>query len=203
MRIGIDIDGTLTDIEKFQLDFGSKFFSRYNKFIVKPNGYETAEIFNVDDTLDNEFWDKYYFDYLKNEPIRRLASEIIKMLKDKGNEIYIITARHGENNISYEETKNFTKAWLDKNDVIYDKLIFSPEEKLDTCLENKIDIMVEDKPENINTLSSKIPVICFNAGYNQNCNGNNIYRAYSWYDVNHKIKNIINSKVYNLRKSVT
>ena len=28
MRIGIDIDGTLTDIEKFQLDFGSKFFFR-------------------------------------------------------------------------------------------------------------------------------------------------------------------------------
>ena len=192
MRIGIDIDGTLTDIEKFQLDFGSKFFSRYNKFIVKPNGYETAEIFNVDDTLDNEFWDKYYFDYLKYEPIRRFASEIIKLLKDKGNEIYIITARHGENNISDEKTKNLTKAWLDKNDVIYDKLIFSPEEKLNTCLENKINIMVEDKPENINTLSSKIPVICFNAGYNQNCNGNNIYRAYSWYDVYYMIIDIKN-----------
>ena len=33
MRIGIDIDGVLTDIERFQLDYGSKFFDEYNKFI--------------------------------------------------------------------------------------------------------------------------------------------------------------------------
>ena len=26
MRIGIDIDGVLTDIEQWQLDYGSKFF---------------------------------------------------------------------------------------------------------------------------------------------------------------------------------
>ena len=191
MRIGIDIDGTLTDIEKFQLDYGSKFFSEYNKFIVNPNGYETSEIFNVDEDLDNKFWEKYYFDYLKNDPIRDFASEIIKKLKDEGNEIYIITARHADNIITDKESSLLTKAWLDKNEVKYDKLIFSPEEKLNTCLENKIDIMVEDKPANIKNLSTKIPVICIHAGYNQNCNGSNIYRAYSWYDVYHKIKNII------------
>ena len=190
MRIGIDIDGTLTDIEKFQLDFGSKFFSEYNKFIVNPNGYESAEVFNVDDKLDNKFWDKYYFDYLKNEPIRKFANEIIKKLKDEGNEIYIITARHGENTISDEETKKLTKTWLDKNKVKYDKLIFSPEDKLETCLQNNINIMIEDRPENINSLSTKIPVICINAIYNQNCKGSNIYRAYSWYDVYYKILNL-------------
>ena len=27
MKIGIDIDGVLTDIERYQLDAGSKFFS--------------------------------------------------------------------------------------------------------------------------------------------------------------------------------
>ena len=191
MRIGIDIDGTLTDIEKFQLDFGSKFFSEYNKFIVNPYGYESAEVFNVNDELDNKFWDKYYIDYLKNEPIRRFANEIIKKLKDEGNEIYIITARRGGNTISDEENKVLTKDWLDKNEVKYDKLIFSPEDKLNICLKNNIDIMVEDKPTNINIISTKIPVICINAEYNQNCNRNNIYRAYSWYDVYYKIKNII------------
>ena len=190
MRIGIDIDGTLTDIEKFQLDFGSKFFSKYNKFIVNSNGYEVADIFNVDSNLDNKFWDKYYFYYLKNEPIRRFASEIIKKLKDEGNEIYIITARHGENTISDEENKKLTKTWLDKNEVKYDKLIFYPEDKLETCLQNNINIMIEDRPENINILSTKIPVICINAIYNQNCKSSNIYRAYSWYDVYYKILNL-------------
>ena len=35
MRIGIDIDGVLTDIEQWQLDYGSKFyFEKYNKQIL-------------------------------------------------------------------------------------------------------------------------------------------------------------------------
>lgn len=28
MKIGIDIDGVLTDIEQWQLDYGSKFFTK-------------------------------------------------------------------------------------------------------------------------------------------------------------------------------
>ena len=120
--------------------------------------------------------------------MRRFASEIINKLKDEGNEIYIITARHGEERISTEEIQSITKNWLEENGVIYDKLIFSPEDKLETCLNNKIDIMVEDKPANINKISTKIPVVCFHSGYNEDCHGDNIYTAYSWYDVYHKIK---------------
>ena len=50
--------------------------------------------------------------------------------------------------------------------------------------------MIDDKVENINEISKHIPVICFNAGYNKECKGENIYRAYSWYDVYSKIKEI-------------
>ena len=191
MRIGIDIDGVLTDIERFQLDYGSKFFAKYNKFVINPKGYEPYEVFDVEVQLDTKFWDEYYLHYLKTDCMRRFASEIINKLKDEGNEIYIITARHADNIITDKESSLLTKAWLDKNEVKYDKLIFSPEDKLNICLKNNIDIMVEDKPTNINIISTKIPVICINAEYNQNCNRNNIYRAYSWYDVYYKIKNII------------
>lgn len=45
MRIGIDIDGVLTDFEKWQLEFGSKFFIKYNKNIVNPDGYDSATVF--------------------------------------------------------------------------------------------------------------------------------------------------------------
>ena len=61
MRIGIDIDGVLTDIEKWQLDYASKFYyEKYNKEIVNYKGYETIEIFNSDEKYDNEFWMKYF-----------------------------------------------------------------------------------------------------------------------------------------------
>ncbi|MNI80897.1 5' nucleotidase, deoxy (Pyrimidine), cytosolic type C protein (NT5C) [compost metagenome] len=86
--------------------------------------------------------------------------------------------------------KNNVISWLKLNDIYYDKLIFSPEDKLDICINHNIDIMIEDSPNNINTLSTKIPVICFNANYNSKCKGDNILRCYSWYDIYNKILNM-------------
>ena len=196
MRIGIDIDGVLTDIEQWQLDYGSKFyFEKYNKQILNNEGYETTDIFKVDSKLDDEFWTKYFKDYSINVDVRKFTSEVIKKLKHDGNEIYIITARgsflsHSASVMSIEENRNIVLEWLKRNEIEYDKIIFSPEDKLSICLENKIDVMIEDKPANINKISKKIPVICFHAGYNKNCVGNNIIRCYSWYDIYSKISNI-------------
>lgn len=196
MRIGIDIDGVLTDIEQWQLDYGSKFyFEKYGKEIQNNEGYETTEIFKVDSKLDDEFWTEYFKDYSINVDVRKLASEVIKKLKQDGNEIYIITARgsflsHSANVMLFEENKNIVLEWLRKNEIEYDKIIFSPEDKLSICLENNINVMIEDKVDNINKISTRIPVICFHAGYNKNCKGNNIFRCYSWYDIYSKISSI-------------
>lgn len=196
MRIGIDIDGVLTDIEQWQLDYGSKFyFEKYGKEIQNNEGYETTEIFKVDSKLDDEFWTEYFKDYSINVDVRKFSCEVIKKLKQDGNEIYIITARgsflsHSANVMLFEENKNIVLEWLRKNEIEYDKIIFSPEDKLSICLENNIDVMIEDKVDNINKISTRIPVICFHAGYNKNCKGNNIFRCYSWYDIYSKISSI-------------
>ena len=95
--------------------------------------------------------------------------------------------------MSIGENKKIVLDWLKRNKIEYDKIIFSPEDKLDICLENNIDVMIEDKPANINKISGKIPVICFHAGYNKNCDGSNIIRCYSWYDIYAKINNTIGS----------
>lgn len=148
MRIGIDIDGVLTDIEQWQLDYGSKFyFEKYNKQILNNEGYETTDIFKVDSKLDDEFWTEYFKDYSTNVDVRKLASEVIQKLKQDGNEIYIITARgsflsHSASVMSIEENKNIVLEWLRKNEIEYDKIIFSPEDKLSICLENNIDVML-------------------------------------------------------------
>ena len=172
MRIGIDIDGVLTDIEQWQLDMGSKnIFEKYNKEIVDAKGYDLKEIFDIEENLDNEFWREYLFDYAENEPARKTA----RSLTDKDNE-------------NGKRMRNTVTNWLKKYNIYYDKIIFSPEEKLDICMENNIDLMIEDKVDNINKISKHIPVICFDARYNQECKGKNIYRCYSWYDIYAKIK---------------
>jgi len=197
LKIGIDIDGVLTDIEKWQLDYGSKFYyENYNKEIINPKGYETNEIFNSTVECDDLFWDKYFKEYSINVEARKFASEVISKLKQDGYEINIITARgsflsHSSDVMSKEENEQIVKDWLQKNKIYYDSLIFSPEDKLDICIDNDINIMIEDKVDNINKISTKIPVICFNAGYNEECKGENIYRVYTWYDIYNTIKNKI------------
>ena len=66
------------------------------------------------------------------------------------------------------------------------------------CKKYGIDIMIEDKTENINSISTQIPVICFDANHNKNLKGKNIYRAYSWYDVYYKYLIIKNKKSFKL-----
>ncbi len=191
MRIGIDIDGVLTNLEQWQLDNGSKFFSKYNKSVVREDEYEISEIFNVNEELDDEFWNEYLFEYARREPARKYASEVIKMLKDSGNEIYIITARYltDRNTEDGQKMRKTVIDWLKKEDIIYDEIIFAPKDKLETCLENYVDVMIEDKVENIKKISTRIPVICFNASYNRNCKSDNIYRAYAWYGIYELISN--------------
>lgn len=196
MRLGIDIDGVLTDFEKWQLEVGSKFFIKYNKNIVVPEGYDSDTVFNVTKEMDSEFWHDYLYDYAKNEPARKFTGEVIDKLRDEGYEIYIITARYltDRNDDLGEEMRNIVVNWLKENHINYDKIIFSPEDKFKVCEENNIDILIEDKVENINNISKIIPVICFNASYNKICNGKNIFRAYTWYDVYYQITHVIENK---------
>lgn len=196
MRIGIDIDGVLTDIEKWILDYGSRFYYQtLNKQIINPEAYDSADIFDVDYKVDLLFWQKYFKKYTITIEPRLFASEVIKKLKEEGHEIYIVTARgnfftEGEEILSFEENKKITLEWLNKHHIIYDDIFFSKAEKLNTCLENKIDLMIEDNPKNINKLSEQLPVICVNAGYNKDCHNKNITRCYSWYDIYAKIHNM-------------
>ncbi len=120
MRIGIDIDGVLTDIEQWQLDIGSKkIFENYNKEIVDAKGYDLKEIFNIEENLDNEFWREYLLDYAKNEPARKHSDEVTNKLKEDGNEIYIITARFltDKDNENGKRMKKTVTNWLNKYNI--------------------------------------------------------------------------------------
>lgn len=185
MNIGIDIDGVLTNIEQWQIDVGGKFFSKYNKSVVKRDGYEIAEVFDASDELDEEFWKEYLYEYVTKEPSRKYASEVIKKLKDDGNEIYIVTARYltAKDTKEGKQMREIVINWLKEQDIYYDEIVFSEDDKTENCINHNIEVMIEDNPNNINKISSIIPVICFHAEYNKKCEGKNIYRVYNWYDI--------------------
>ena len=196
MRIGIDIDGVLTDIEQFVIDYISKYCVENKiKYNIGDYDYNYSKTFNITDEQEENFWNEYLEYYDVNEKERPFSSELINKLREDGHEIYIITARwltNRDDDIG-NRMKEIVKNWLYENEILYDKLIFSKalkERKSQEITEHKIDLMIEDSPNNINELANIIPVICYNAEYNKNCIDNKIIRCYSWYDIYSKINNL-------------
>lgn len=187
MNIGIDIDGVLTDLERMAIDCGTKMCVD-EKLPINIDVSEYYEItkFNWTDEQEERFWNKYLVPYVVESEPRAFAREIIDKLQVEGNKIFFITARNesGMPPEYYGQMQQLTKQWLDAKNIRYEKLIFAKnEDKLQQCLENKIDVMIEDCPDNIKNISSKIKVIKFDCQYNKNTSGENIINAYSWYHI--------------------
>jgi len=200
MRIGIDIDGVLTNVEEFEIDYVSKYLYENKIFENTLKNIDfSKENYNIDEDDSKRFWSKAIYDYIKVRP-RNFACEVIKKLKENGNTICIITNRI--NDLSYcditnEEMKEIVINWLKENSVYYDELIFSTGNKAQFIMDNKIDVMIEDNKENIKAISKLIPVICYNARCNMDCEGKNIIRCYSWYDIYSKLVKMMNEKIQN------
>ena len=109
---------------------------------------------------------------------------MIRKLKETGNSIYIITARTKIQN-PYEITQQMLKRY----NIVYDEIIVQKDKK-QFCIDNNIDILIDDEPQNINSVSEIIPVIAFEYIYNQECNGKNIIKVQSWTEISDIIKNL-------------
>ena len=193
MRIGIDIDGVITDIERFIADYGTKYCKENNLSInIKAGEYDEFKTFNWTEEQGIKFWNEYIVYYATEYPARDFASEVIQKLKEEGHEIYIVTARndYGVPKEYIGKMKDFVAKWLKDNNISYDKIIYTEGSKLPYCVGNYIELMIEDSPENIKDVSTKIPVLCFDCNYNRNIEGKNITRVYSWYDVLDKISKL-------------
>lgn len=112
MRIGIDIDGVLTNDDDYILDTGTKFFLENNiNSYVEPYEYELWKKFKWDKDTRDKYREEYYWNYVINCPPRKFASEVIIKLKDDGNKIYIITSRRlsTDNTIDGDKMRNEIK----------------------------------------------------------------------------------------------
>lgn len=188
MKIGIDIDNTITSTR----DLLMKYCIKYNNEVVKRNlplndkGFATFNFFDWTNNEEMDFCTKFLEEVVLNAPIKEEAQETIKKLKEN-NYIYIITSRKEP---YFSEPYKLTKNFLDMNGILYDELIVECEDKFNFCKENNIDIMIDDEPQNINSISKIIPVIVFDGVWNMMCEGNNILRVNNWKQVYKLIKNI-------------
>ena len=164
MKIGIDIDDTICDTSDLinqiiidnNLNVSNDFDSHSDSFLLT---YEDLIRKNIDNVMENS-------------PIKKNVKEVIDYLKSIGCEVQIITARSNyySNNL-YDITINYLK----KHGIIYDKLVFDCSEKEKYCIENDIDIMLDDNKRLMAKLSkTNTKGVLFNTSYNKDYEGDKV-----------------------------
>lgn len=147
MRIGIDIDDTICRTTE-----------KVNELMVvfaKEEGIEPLMIMNYEDIKD-KFFDKYLDDIYSTVVVKRNAREVMKRLRSKGNQLFIITARSNTVSREITDVEKLTVDWLDANDIEVDGIFINAygENKARICKEQKIDIIIDDDPYNYKMISS-------------------------------------------------
>ncbi len=162
MRVGVDVDGVLNNISDWHIAYGSKFcLDHHIQRERDMSAYFLRDVFGLTEVERDRFWIPNMIDLVKNIPVRPFAAETIRKMDE------------------------YTEEWLKKNGIEYDEILTGSQSKIDTCLENNIDLMIEDKDKNVLEISKHIPVLCFDALHNRKIECSNIYRIYCWPDVLH------------------
>jgi len=184
MRIGVDIDDTLTSLSEL-------FYTEMQKWCI-----EREEIDNCDKKVltknvyanikeYHSFWKEVMEEKVLNMECKDGAKLIIDKLLEEGHEIYLITAR---SNDYYDNYKENTVKWLKSKKINYTNIFFECTDKRKVLSELKIDVMIDDNKEVMDTvLDLNIKGIIMNTFFNSTYN--KCDRAYTWYDVYCYIKN--------------
>ena len=159
MRIGIDIDDTLTnikdDVDCAALKYAQQLGKNINKNIddfnnkIDGNSYQKRYNFTYDEL--KYFLKEIQENITKNATPRDYARECISNLRKKGHQIYIITARVSE---FHDDPYKLSEDWLDKNNIEYDKIIVNARKKAPICLSEKIDLFIDDQIGNCIDISN-------------------------------------------------
>ena len=172
MKIGVDVDGVLTDLESYQLKYGKKYFK--NVTDINEDGYDICDIFHCSKEESEAFWTKYIWKYCLHEPVRPGMKELLQKLNCPENDIYIITSRAHttEQTVVGDIFRRMLTFWLNKNEIPYKKIYYckednTSEEKYDICRRLDIDVMIEDKKETIDSIQNIAGVLCISNKNNE------------------------------------
>jgi len=188
--IGIDIDDTINDLSSILVKYAIEYNQQTNiEHDIQAHEWEFEKAFGWDSENIKEFLEKYlYKAYIEAIP-KENSVEVIKRLKEEGNKIIIITSR------SDEEVKNshyYSEQWLKSYGIPYDKLVLNSVDKAAKCIENNIDIFIDDRISHCKNVSrnARIPVYLFDSAYNKNHEDTGMKRVFSWLEVYNEIKKL-------------
>lgn len=182
MRIGIDIDGVVSDSYPAWLE---ELNQHFGKNISVLNDYEMHLVFDVPwEDMDNFFASNVERLFMMTKPICG-ARESIQTLLREGHEVIFVTAR------TLEE-KDVTLRWLSLHGIPYEHVLFSGlKSKVDLIKQWEIEVFIEDYQVNAKMIAeSGVPVFLLNASYNQVELSHGIKRCQNWDEILAGIKHL-------------
>lgn len=192
MRIGIDIDDTITNSYTMVMQKLGKHYN-LNSYLLIEKGFKYEDITTHEKRFPN------YFNFTReviepeipNVSIKHGAREIIKKLKEEGNEIIIITARNKE---EYNDPLNMTIKYLQDNNIYYDELHIGIMNKGKFCKENNIDILIDDNISHcLSAKDNDIKHLLIDNTFNRD--NQELNRVYGWYDIYDQLNIIKNEQM--------
>lgn len=196
MRIGIDIDDTITNSSDIFVEYAKQYNKEKNiQHKININSLDVKESYGWEKENLNEFLHKYLEVALNNIDSKSDSIEIINKLKKEGHEIYFITAR-SEREIEGGMLE-LTENWLNKHGFNYDLLVINSKEKLKDCIKYGIDIFIDDSYRNCKLIKDGIgiPVLLFTTRYNIKEKDESLIRVSNWYEIYNYLKSIQEEKL--------
>lgn len=225
MKIVYDIDGTLTDFNKFIENDAVRYFQRkYGFKVIQPNSLEIEEVFDLRNTLQNErgydykqadrevkqILDKYWisFKFIKFSLLTRFrknAAKVINTQKKQGHSIQIHTSRAKTSQNSFVGiiARQFTiwQFWLNGIFLSPKKFHFYPndKEKIMGIVAQSPSIVFDDKKEIISELTEQgVPVICVAGKHNSGLFETRLVQIINEFDIQiilQKMKNLLGKRL--------
>lgn len=148
MRLGIDLDNTICDTLAVTL-YLQKVYSLNNEV-------EESSIWE-NENLKKDFLQTNLRKIYKNTKLKRGVKESFNILRSNGIEILVVTSRNQD---YVKDVQGITYSFVESNHLPVKEILFNSGNKVDICLKNKIDLMIEDRYDkflnlrnaNINTL---------------------------------------------------
>lgn len=184
MKIGIDIDDTITNTyvsmlaviaDEYKVDFESL-------LVKKPSYLELRKMF----PNFSEFARRRFCEVALNATLKTDVVKYLNKLKDEGHEIIFITARSYE---EYENPHELTYNYLKNYNIPFDKLIVDIKNKGQECLNEGIDLFIDDDDHNCESVKSvDVPCLQFHICFSDGVDG--IKKVYSWKEIYEYIVNL-------------
>lgn len=190
MVIGVDIDNTITHTTEMIMHYARIFGKQRGlNTVPDPRFYYLEDALGWDAAVADEFLHQYLGDIYREMRPKDKAVEVIRELK-QDHHIILITSR----NQQYPQVEKVTSDWLTHYGVEYDRLILNATSnlhyfsKLAVCLENRVELMIEDHHDLVNEISAHLPVIMFDYPYNSHLKSENIFRVQHWDHVHQLVR---------------